>query len=587
MEEPFLYRPLDLDPQSGEIRFLQLLPAQSFHDDLYCTIFHGTLRDPPVYEALSYVWGSEKNKPSIHLSYAPEPIAVATEARDEKNHELTSKESFLLDVTQNLFVALRHIRLPDASRTMWIDAICINQSSADEKAHQVKQMRQVYLSSQRVVLWLGEEMNSSIAINFLRDMPLQKNGGAAYSWNKNDETKWTACDDLFLKRPYWGRSWILQEVLHDRDVIIYVGHQTLRKAMTTIAINALNENGQPSGNTEEHKRALANDRWFRAAATVESMPGSLVDMRLSFQEDPEFEPRLPTLLYTFRDQQAGLPKDKIYSLQGMAKQEYVIDIDYNEDRNQGRPVLTKQELYILITRQLLAKVLVVLLWIEAPEREIESGVDEPKLPSWVPDFTQEQRLSAKYLYTSSNCFSADKNFPGGMVKAPAESAEALKRNGVFKIRGVCVGRITSTHVVNLTKKWSEDPKWKDWDQVKLFWYELGSHFGHQQSTMIPNAEPAPESRIPTPTFENTNWGPCKAEAGDIIVVVAGSKIPLVLRKEVDRFLFVGGCLLVDSRIDVTKLKLGCGEQEGFSKIMYGSVVEDIGKTCKAEEFELS
>jgi Heterokaryon incompatibility protein (HET) len=227
MEGSFLYRPLDLDPQSRQLRFLHLLPAQRFDDDIHCTIFHGSLQDRPSYEALSYVWGSEENKPSIHLSYVPEQTEGASEAQDEENPKLTSKKSVPIQVTQNLFVALRHIRLPDVSRTMWIDAICINQSLTDEKAHQVKQMRQVYLLSQRVVLWLGEEENSSIAINFLRDMPLQQNGDAAYSWNKNDITKWTACDDLFLKRPYWGRSWILQEVLHDKDVIVYIGLQTL------------------------------------------------------------------------------------------------------------------------------------------------------------------------------------------------------------------------------------------------------------------------------------------------------------------------------------------------------------------------
>jgi hypothetical protein len=43
---------------------------------------------------------------------------------------------------------------------------------------------------------------------------------------------------------------------------------------------------------------------------------------------------------------------------------------------------------------------------------------------------------------------------------------------------------------------------------------------------------------------------------------------------------------VDSQIDVTKLKLGCGEQEGVSKIMYGSAVEEIGKTCEVKEFDL-
>lgn len=74
--------------------------------------------------------------------------------------------------------------------------------------------------------------------------------------------------------------------------------------------------------------------------------------------------------------------------------------------------------------------------------------------------------------------------------------------------------------------------------------------------------------------------------GDIIVVAAGCKIPLVLRRYEDKYLFVDGCWLIESQIDLTKLKRGSGKEEGFSKIMYGSVVESIGKTCEVEEFDL-
>jgi hypothetical protein len=533
-------------------------------------------------------------------------IAGASEAQDEENHDLNTNQSFVIKVTQNLLAALRHIRLRDASRTMWIDAICIDQTNNKEKAHQVVQMRDVYLSSQRIVLWLGEEGNSSVAIDFLCPMPLRRNalyGEVEYTWNSLDFPKWQACDDLFLKREYWGRSWILQEVLHNRDVIVYIGLQnlaieelfalfnkyfSLRKAMTSILFNAPTEEAQRSDDTEVPN--LRTDTWFRANATVQIMPYSLVTMRSQFKIDPEFKPRLVQLLYTFRDQKAGWHKDKIYSLNGMAKQEYEIEINYNEDESEG-PTLTKRELYMLVTRQLLARVLVVLLWIESPSRGIESGVDEPKLPSWVPDFTHEQHLSARFRYSSCSCFSADKNFPGGIKKVGAESMEAWKSNGVFTIRGVHVGHITRTRVMKLTKKWSENEEVKDWDQVKLFWYELAARFRQEESTMISNAEPIPESGPLAATFENTNWGPCKAEAGDIILVAAGSKIPLVLRKDGNRFLFVGGCFLVDSQIDVTKLKLNCGQLEGFSKIMYGSAVEAIGKTyggktCEVEEFEL-
>jgi hypothetical protein len=187
-----------------------------------------------------------------------------------------------------------------------------------------------------------------------------------------------------------------------------------------------------------------------------------------------------------------------------------------------------------------------------------------------------------------------------MMKVPAEAADAVKRKGTFTLRDVYVGCITKTHVVKATKKWSSplteadgeqamnnwDSMRKDWDQVDLFWYKLATHSCSKDDTLASNARPIPEIETSMATFENTNWGPCKADVGDIIVVAAGSKIPLVLRKNENKFLFVGGCLLVDSQIDVTKLRLDCGEQEGFLKIMYGSVVEEIGKTCEVKEFGL-
>ena len=64
-----------------------------------------------------------------------------------------------------------------------------------------------------------------------------------------------------------------------------------------------------------------------------------------------------------------------------------------------------------------------------------------------------------------------------------------------------------------------------------------------------------------------------ADNGDIIVVTAACKILLVLRRNENKYLFVGGCWLTGSQIDLTKLKRGSGKEEGFSKIMYRSVLK--------------
>jgi len=48
--------------------------------------------------------------------------------------------------------------LPQATtRTLWIDATCINQSSVEEKYYHLPVMRKIYSQAQGVMIWLGEE----------------------------------------------------------------------------------------------------------------------------------------------------------------------------------------------------------------------------------------------------------------------------------------------------------------------------------------------------------------------------------------------------------------------------------------------
>jgi len=59
-------------------------------------------------------------------------------------------------VTDNCLTALRYLRPKKKARTLWVDAICIDQSSINERNHQVKLMGDVYKLARRVLIWLGE-----------------------------------------------------------------------------------------------------------------------------------------------------------------------------------------------------------------------------------------------------------------------------------------------------------------------------------------------------------------------------------------------------------------------------------------------
>ena len=86
------------------------------------------------YEVLFHTWGSVNNTLPIIL-------------HGNRHH-----------VTRNLESALRHLRLKDHTRTLWIDALCINQSDSIEKGEQVEQMRPFYTmgGASKINVWLGK-----------------------------------------------------------------------------------------------------------------------------------------------------------------------------------------------------------------------------------------------------------------------------------------------------------------------------------------------------------------------------------------------------------------------------------------------
>lgn len=119
-------------PSEDSIRVLDLLPSREAGAPIRCTLRDASLSGPPTkYEALSYVWGSPEGTLPI------------------------SCDGMKLLVTPNCLDALVHLRLRSRKRTLWIDAICIDQRQEKECNHQVGRMGEVYSRASRVIIWLG------------------------------------------------------------------------------------------------------------------------------------------------------------------------------------------------------------------------------------------------------------------------------------------------------------------------------------------------------------------------------------------------------------------------------------------------
>ena len=224
-----VYTPLNA--LTSEIRVLVIHPAVEPHFPLLCTLQPVSLTHDPKYEALSYTWGS------------PGKICEV----------LLNGKSF--SVQENAEAALRRLRRTDESRTVWIDAICINQTDQAEKEGQLVLMREIYEQAEQVCVWLGEptmgttfavkDLNSwlggqvtatfrdSVANNYLAHLigpstPLRNpTNGHAWQWASQLDVEVDAGDlrDL-LSRPWWTRVWTVQEAVVARKLVMMVGADT-------------------------------------------------------------------------------------------------------------------------------------------------------------------------------------------------------------------------------------------------------------------------------------------------------------------------------------------------------------------------
>jgi hypothetical protein len=134
------YHPLDAEKK--EIRLLTIQPGE-WDDVVRCRLDTVSLDEKPVYEALSYVWGGSVDEPAERAGIIVDAVGTM--------------------VTVNLQRALRRLRDAKSDRVMWVDALCINQGDAAERGHQVGKMNAVFSSCSRCMIWLGEEADYPLA----------------------------------------------------------------------------------------------------------------------------------------------------------------------------------------------------------------------------------------------------------------------------------------------------------------------------------------------------------------------------------------------------------------------------------------
>ena len=199
----------------SSIRLLTLYPGL-LQAPLRASLKEVILASAPAYEALSYTWGPPGGEKEIFINDIPSPIRP------------------------NLWQFLQRLRSEDKPQIVWVDALSISQTDLDEKARQVALIGQIFKSARRVRVWLGEHADGSEKLfggrNFNETVQwyshrFSRNGSRRIhigGQTKSGEDQ-VLIDDIWVKllrRPYFFRTWIVQEIVHASEIIVHCGPDT-------------------------------------------------------------------------------------------------------------------------------------------------------------------------------------------------------------------------------------------------------------------------------------------------------------------------------------------------------------------------
>ncbi|KAH8645687.1 hypothetical protein BX600DRAFT_373824, partial [Xylariales sp. PMI_506] len=272
-----------LNPSKNQIRILEVQPARDVEDRVVCRLVNVTLTEDLEFLAISSLLGdpSETENIVINGRKLPIPATLAQALRHVRAvfSQLKNKNSYSNDAGGLLPPQTRRGgpggRRPSATAPsvlrVWLDFLCIDRQDARETSEQLMHMGKVYRAARMTIGWLGmnevrtagSESDSSsgsvdlthMAAEVMREleMALPANYGdpddraehpenyhPVWQWQTRMQHLWGGLRD-FVDRPYFHRTWILDEIGMARYPALLVGDRLVSWAQVLLLNRVMEE----------------------------------------------------------------------------------------------------------------------------------------------------------------------------------------------------------------------------------------------------------------------------------------------------------------------------------------------------------
>jgi hypothetical protein len=224
------------------------------------------------YTAVSYTWANVAQTETIYVDGQP------------------------LRIKPNLWACLytlsRH-----GWQYIWADAVCINQDDIAEKNQQVRMMDRIYQNATVVSVWLGHP-----------PLPGWLNVPGPIVTLETDDFDWAEAMEDLANRPYWRRSWTIQEYMLAREIHVYCSNSRVDGVFFQDLLSRAA--GVELLEVQDDELAAQPDL-VRKWAALPMNVGRHVD-RMPYLYQPLYD-----LLIRHVNAQSTDPRDKIFALLGL------------------------------------------------------------------------------------------------------------------------------------------------------------------------------------------------------------------------------------------------------------------------------